>query len=100
MTAVQINGVLIEDTFAEAFGMRAARVVLTGRTLRWAREAALKLTGFATSVIACKCEAAIERTLDPEETPDGRPGVAVLFFAMDLEGLGRRLAERIGQTVL
>lgn len=97
---MQINGVLIENTFAEAFGMRAARVVLTGRTLRWAREAALKLTGFATSVIACRCEAAIERTLDPAETPDGRPGVSVLFFAMDLEGLGRRLAERIGQTVL
>ena len=67
---MKIRGVFIEDTFAEAFGMRAARVVITAQTLRWAREAALKLTGFATSVIACKCEAAIERELTPDETPD------------------------------
>jgi len=97
---MRVRGVFIEDTFAEAFGMRAARIVITGRTLRWAREAALKLTGFATSVIACKCEAAIERDLTPAETPDARPGVSVLFFTMDMESLGKRLTERIGQTVL
>ena len=94
------RGVLIEDTFAEAFTMRAARVVITGRNDKWAREAALKFTGFATSVIACKCEAAIERVLPPEETPDARPGVSVLVFATDTDGLGKRLIERIGQTVL
>ena len=97
---MDVHGVAIEDTFAEAFGMRAARVVITGRTLRWAREAALKLTGFATSVIACKVEAAIERELLPEETPDGRPGVAALMFTMDSDSLAKRLIERIGQTVL
>jgi formylmethanofuran--tetrahydromethanopterin N-formyltransferase len=97
---MRIRGVSIEDTFAEAFTMRAARIVVTGATAGWAREAALKLTGFATSVIACKCEAAIERELDPEETPDARPGVAVLLFTMDTESLQRRLVERIGQTVL
>ena len=97
---MHIRGVFIEDTFAEAFGMRAARVVITGRSARWAREAALKLTGFATSVIACKCEAAIERDLPPSETPDARPGVSVLFFTMDMDSLGKRLTERIGQTVL
>jgi formylmethanofuran--tetrahydromethanopterin N-formyltransferase len=97
---LEIRGVLIEDTFAEAFGMRAARVVITARTLRWAREAALKLTGFATSVIACKIEAAIERELTPAETPDARPGVAALLFTMDTDSLGKRLTERIGQTVL
>ena len=46
-----LNGVLIEDTFAEAFTMRVARLLITARTPRWAKEAALKLTGFATSVI-------------------------------------------------
>ena len=95
-----VNGVFIDDTFAEAFPMRAARIVVTAVSARWAREAALKLTGFATSVIACKCEAAIERELQPGETPDARPGVSVLLFAMDAEGLGKRLVERIGQTVL
>ena len=80
--------------------MRAARLVITARTMKWARAAALKLTGFATSVIACKCEAAIERELTPDETPDARPGVSVLFFTMDSDSLGKRLTERIGQTVL
>jgi formylmethanofuran--tetrahydromethanopterin N-formyltransferase len=97
---VFVNDVAIEDTFAEAFPMRVARIVITAVNDRWAREAALKLTGFATSVIACKCEAAIERTLSPSETPDGRPGISALLFAMDTEGLGKRLVERIGQTVL
>jgi formylmethanofuran--tetrahydromethanopterin N-formyltransferase len=97
---VEIRGVFIEDTFAEAFGMRAARVVITARTIKWARAAATKLTGFATSVIACKCEAAIERELTPDETPDARPGVSALLFTMDSESLGKRLTERIGQTVL
>ena len=58
------------------------------------------MTGFATSVIGCKCEASIERELDPDETPDGRPGVSALLFAMDQEGVGKRLVERVGQTVL
>ena len=97
---MEIRGVTIEDTFAEAFGMRGARVVITARTARWAREAALKMTGFATSVIACKVEAGIERELAPEETPDGRPGVSVLLFTVDSNSLPTRLVERIGQTVL
>jgi formylmethanofuran--tetrahydromethanopterin N-formyltransferase len=97
---VEIRGVTIEDTFAEAFGMRAARVVITAQSLRWAHQAAITMTGFATSVIACKCEAGIERTLSPDETPDGRPGVSVLLFTMDSDSLPKRLIERIGQCVL
>lgn len=97
---MRIRGVLIEDTFAEAFGMRGARVVITARDARWAREAANEMTGFATSVIACKVEAGIERELAPQDTPDGRPGVSVLMFTMDSDSLVKRLIERIGQTVL
>ena len=97
---MKIRGVAIEDTFAEAFGMRAARVIITARDPRWATEAAREMTGFATSVIACKVEAGIERELSPAETPDGRPGVSVLLFTMDSDSLAKRLIERIGQTVL
>jgi formylmethanofuran--tetrahydromethanopterin N-formyltransferase len=97
---LKIRGVFIEDTFAEAFTMRVARVLITGRSLRWAREAALKLTGFATSVIGCKVEAGVEQELGPGDTPDGRPGVSVLMMTMGKDDLGKRLIERIGQTVL
>lgn len=95
-----IRGVRIADTFAEAFPMRGARVIITAASARWARQAATTMTGFATSVIACKCEAAVERELPVAETPDGRPGVSVLVFATDSDGLQKRLIERIGQTVL
>ena len=94
------RGVRIGDTFAEAFDMRAARVVITARSPAWALTAARAMTGFATSVIGCKVEAGIEAELAPEQTPDGRPGVSVLIFGFDADGLGKRLVERVGQTVL
>jgi formylmethanofuran--tetrahydromethanopterin N-formyltransferase len=97
---VKLHGAEIADTFAEAFPMWGARVLITAATPAWALEAGRSLTGFATSVIGCKCEAGIERELTPDETPDGRPGVSALLFAMDAEGVGKRLVERVGQCVL
>jgi formylmethanofuran--tetrahydromethanopterin N-formyltransferase len=97
---MKIRGVFIEDTFAEAFTMRVARIIITGRSVRWVQAAALKLTGFATSVIGCKVEAGIERPLAPDETPDARPGLSVLMMTMGKDDLPKRLIERIGQTVL
>jgi formylmethanofuran--tetrahydromethanopterin N-formyltransferase len=97
---MKLHGAEIVDTFAEAFPMWGSRVVITAATPAWALEAGRSMTGFATSVIGCKCEASIERELDPGETPDGRPGVSALLFAMDKEGVGKRLVERVGQSVL
>ncbi len=97
---MQINGIPVADTFAEAFAMWGARVLITAENEKWAQAAARTMTGFATSVIGCKCEAGIERTVPAAETPDGRPGVAVLLFAMDSAGVGKRLVERIGQCVM
>src|SRR6201999_3743374 len=56
--------------------------------------------GFCASVIGCKWEAAIQRPLAPAQAPDGRPGAAVLLFAMDREGVGKRALERVGQSVM
>jgi formylmethanofuran--tetrahydromethanopterin N-formyltransferase len=95
-----LNGVAVEDTFAEAFGMRATRLILTADTPDWARIAAESLTGFATSVIGCGCEAGIERLMAPEETPDGRPGAAVLIFAVNSAELAKQVLARVGQSVL
>ncbi|MBX6363786.1 MAG: formylmethanofuran--tetrahydromethanopterin N-formyltransferase [Gemmatimonadetes bacterium] len=97
---MEIEGVRIRDTFAEAFDVWAARAVITARTPAWALEAARAMTGFATSLIGCKVEAGIEAALEPEATPDGRPGVAVLLFAFDRDGVAKRLVERVGQAVL
>ena len=95
-----LNGVAIDDEFAEAFGMKATRVIITAQNLAWAYHAANAATGFATSVIACGCEAGVERELTPAETPDGRPGVAILLFAMSGKELAKQLERRIGQCVL
>jgi len=95
-----INGVTVVDTFAEAFAMWGARVLITAENEKWAAAAARTMTGFATSVIGCKCEAGIERVVPAGETPDGRPGVMVLLFATSAEGVGKRLVERIGQCIM
>jgi formylmethanofuran--tetrahydromethanopterin N-formyltransferase len=97
---MRVHEAEIVDTFAEAFGMWGARIVVTAATPAWAMHAGRSLTGFATSVIGCKCEAGIERELDAAETPDGRPGISALLFAPDSEGLAKRLRERVGQTIL
>jgi len=97
---MKLNGVLIDDTFAEAFPMKATRIIITAMTLKWAYRAANSLTGFASSVIACGCEAAIERDLKPEETPDGRPGIAVIIFAMSRSQLQEQVEKRVGQSVM
>ncbi|MDF1588250.1 MAG: formylmethanofuran--tetrahydromethanopterin N-formyltransferase [Gammaproteobacteria bacterium] len=95
-----INGVTIDPTFAEAFPMKGTRIIITAHNAKWAMISAQAFTGFATSVIACGCEAGIERELDPSETPDGRHGVAVLIFAMGGKGLAKQVETRAGQCVL
>jgi len=97
---VNRNGVLIDDTFAEAFPMKASRIVITAHSMAWARHAATAATGFATSVIGCGCEAGIERELAAHDTPDGRPGIAVLLFAMSGKELAKQIERRVGQCVL
>jgi len=95
-----INGVTIDETFAEAFPMKGTRLIITAHNAKWAMISAQAFTGFATSVIACGCEAGIERELDPNETPDGRHGVAILIFAMGGKGLAKQVETRAGQCVL
>ena len=97
---MKIKSTQIVDTFAEAFKMYGSRIIITAETKEWAMAAAQSVTGFATSVIGCKCEAGIETEILPKESPDLRPGVSVLLFAMDSENLGKRLMERIGQCVM
>ncbi|MBA2490316.1 MAG: formylmethanofuran--tetrahydromethanopterin N-formyltransferase [Gammaproteobacteria bacterium] len=97
---MRLQSAEIVDTFAEAFEMWVSRVIVTAATIEWARAAAQSMTGFATSVIRCKCEAAVERELEPDETPDRRPGVSVLLFTITEDGMAARLIERVGQCVM
>ena len=97
---MRAHGVLIEDTFAEAFPMWVSRLVVTADTPRLALQAAAGAAGLATSIIGCACEAGLEGALSPAETPDGRPGQAVLLFSYSAEKLEQQLLLRIGQAIL
>nr|WP_201724081.1 formylmethanofuran--tetrahydromethanopterin N-formyltransferase [Rhodopirellula sp. SM50] len=98
--SLEINGVRIEATFAEAFDMKATRVIITALDEIWAEHAAMAMSGFGTSVIDCKLEIDIERRLSPKQTPDGRPGIALLAFGMSGGELEKQITRRAGQCVL
>jgi formylmethanofuran--tetrahydromethanopterin N-formyltransferase len=100
MQHLTVNGIRVDDTFAEAFGVRATALTITANSAAWARQAAVTMTGYATSVIGCGAEASIDRELKPDETPDGRPGVRVLLFAVSTAELQKQLQNRVGQCVL
>ncbi len=97
---MRINKTEVVDTFAEAFEMCGARVIITADTKQWARAAAASMTGFATSVIRCKLEAAVECEIPEEDTPDRRPGISVLLFTMSSKTIAGQLIDRIGQCVM
>ena len=94
------NGVDIEDTFAEGFGMWGSRIIITAASERWAVTAASAMTGFATSVIACDCEAGVESYVAAGDAPDGRPGVAVMVYGFSKGKLAESMLKRMGQCVL
>src|SRR5947209_1664476 len=80
--------------------MVACRLVISAESSAWADVAAATATGYGTSVIGCDAEAGVESRLDPEQTPDGRPGVSLLLFAFDRARLQSAVINRVGQCVL
>lgn len=97
---MNIGATQIEDTFAEAFGMRYTRLVITAHDHHWLDAALRELTGYSASVIACDAEAGIEQRLSPSTTPDGRPGAAVLIFGFSQDALAKTVPNRVGQCVM
>ena len=96
---MEINGVTIDDTYAEAFPTWVCRIIITAVSTEWAKKAATEATGFATSAIGCPCEAGIERVLAAGETPDKRPGVSILICASKKK-LKEQVVERLAECVL
>jgi formylmethanofuran--tetrahydromethanopterin N-formyltransferase len=95
-----IHGVLIDDTFAEAFPMSVSRLIVTADSPRLALQAAQAAAGLAISIIGCACEAGLDGAISPNETPDGRPGHGLLLFSYSTEKLEEHLTLRIGQAIL
>lgn len=96
---MELNGTEILDTYAEAFPVWISRVVITAATPDWARRAAVTATGFATSKIACPCEAGTECEIPARDTPDNRPGISILICA-EKKNMKANVAARISQCIL
>ena len=90
----------ISDTYAEIFPMWAGRILVTAHSQKWTLKAAEAATGFATSIIMCPAEAARERILTPDKTPDGRLGVVIQIYSRSLKGLRDQMILRIGQCIM
>ncbi|NLA38694.1 MAG: formylmethanofuran--tetrahydromethanopterin N-formyltransferase, partial [Methanomicrobiales archaeon] len=96
---MELNGVPIDDTYAEAFPTWVARPIITAVTEEWAYKAAVEAVGFATSTIGCPAEAGIDCFVSPDETPDGRPGYAILICASKKK-LKEQVVERLAECIL
>ena len=92
--------VKVQDTFAEMFPLWVGRILITAENKKWAEIAANVTTGFATSVIMAPAEAATERYLAADQTPDRRPGALVQIYNRDRFSLKHQLIERIGQCIM
>ncbi len=97
---MRIGPTEILDTYAEAFGTRYTRLIITAADDFWLDAALRSITGYGTSVIGCDAEAGVDRLLPPEESPDGRPAAAVLLFGFTAETVGQAAQHRVGQCVL
>jgi formylmethanofuran--tetrahydromethanopterin N-formyltransferase len=97
---LNIGPTFIDDTFAEAFGMRYARLLVTAHDQYWLDAAVREFTGYSSSVIACDAEIGFERRLAGDETPDGRPGAALLMFGFSADALAQAVPNRTGQCLM
>lgn len=97
---MKLGPTTIDDTFAEAFGMRYTRLIVTAIDDYWLAAAVREFAGYSASVIGCDAEIGVERSLTPDETPDGRPGVALLAFGFSTEALGKAIPNRTGQCLM
>ncbi|MCO6043151.1 formylmethanofuran--tetrahydromethanopterin N-formyltransferase [Aeoliella sp. ICT_H6.2] len=97
---MQLGSTTIVDTFAEAFRMRFARLIVSAIDDYWVEAATRELCGYGSSVIQCDAEIAVERWLAPDQSPDGRPAAVVLAFGFSKDALAKALPKRVGQCVM
>ncbi|MFX1259140.1 MAG: formylmethanofuran--tetrahydromethanopterin N-formyltransferase [Promethearchaeota archaeon] len=97
---MQLNGVEIEDTYCEAFGVFFSRILITAKNEKWVSIAAQVATGYGTSTIHCDAEAGIDVSISSDKTPDKNPGIALMFFNSDKKKIGNVVMNRLGQCVL
>jgi len=97
---LRIDATVVDDTFAEAFSMTFTRLIVTAHDDYWLEAAVREFSGYSSSIIACDLEVGLDRLLSPAETPDGRPGAAILAFGFSKATVAPAVANRVGQCVM
>ncbi len=100
---MKIDGLEVEDTYAEAFDGLFCRLIITARDEKRLNKAVGQLVALPSTVFG-EAEGGVERTLDGEDTPDGRVGALVQLWVNYTKDaplvLEKELAKRIRQGVL
>lgn len=97
---LKIENTTIEDTFAEAFSMRYARIIVTAFNQRWVDAAVAEFSGYGSSVIGCDAEVGLECLIPETKTLDGRPGASLLVFGFSTDAVQKALINRAGQCLM
>jgi formylmethanofuran--tetrahydromethanopterin N-formyltransferase len=100
MPELNVNGVPVEDTYCETFTARIARILVTSVNRKWAQEAAVEAKGLGRSATIPPSEASIENEVQPQATPDGRPGFVIQVTDRKYEQLQYWLIVRIRKGAL
>ncbi|HUT81894.1 MAG TPA: formylmethanofuran--tetrahydromethanopterin N-formyltransferase [Candidatus Bathyarchaeia archaeon] len=90
----------IDSTFSECFEMWYSRILITAIDEEMALNAAQSTVGFATSIIMCTAEAGIEKLIEKDQTPDGRPGVIIQIWTRSSKKMKDELLARISQCAM
>jgi formylmethanofuran--tetrahydromethanopterin N-formyltransferase len=100
---MKINGLEIEDTFAEAFEGLFCRLIVTAEGKRRLKKAVYSATALPSTVFG-EAEGGVEGWLGKEKTPDGRDGAIIqIWVNYTKDGAGvleHELSKRIRQGIL
>ena len=97
---MHLDSTLIDATFAEAFRMRYARLIVTAHDEFWLRAATAEFHGLRQLDHRLRRRGGSRMLASPDETPDRRPGAALLAFGFSAEALGRAVLNRTGQCLM
>ncbi len=96
---MKAGNTIIEDTFAEGFGMRYTRLIVSAHDAYWLNAGLTEFCGYGSSVILCDAECGVEL---PQiiKSIDGRPSASIMAFGFSAEALAKAVAKRLGQCLM
>jgi len=97
---LNIGNTTIQDTFAEAFTMYFARIIVTAYNQSWLETAVAAFTGYGTSIIGCDAEVGLESYVGNSQTLDGRAGASLLVFGFSAKAVEKALCNRTAQCLM